>query len=76
MDVDVFVHGGGDGGPCGCEVLGCGFDVGGAAGDNGVGEQGESFALDVLAVGVSAAELSLVHRRSDRVCDLFYLLFD
>ncbi len=28
------------------------------------GEQGESFALDVLAVGVSAAELSLVRRRT------------
>ena len=40
---------GGDGGPCGCGVLGCGFDVGDAPGDDGVGEQGESFALDVLA---------------------------
>ena len=39
---------GGDGGPCGCEVLGCGFDVGDAPGDDGVGEQGDSFALDVL----------------------------
>ena len=48
---------GGDGGPCGCGVLGCGFDVGDAPGDDGVGEQGESFALDVLAVGVSAASL-------------------
>ena len=47
---------GGDVGPCGCEVLGCGFDVGDAPGDDGVGEQSESFALDVLAVGVSAAE--------------------
>ena len=49
---------GGDGGPCGCEVLGCGFDVGDAPGDDGVGEQSESFALDVLAVGVSAASLT------------------
>ena len=46
---------GGDGGPCGCEVLGYGFDVGDAPGDDGVGEQGDSFALDVLAVDVSAA---------------------
>ena len=52
-----------DGGLCGCEVLGCGSDVGDALGDDGVGEQGESFALDVLAAGVSAAELSLVRRR-------------
>ena len=55
---------GGDVGPCGCEVLGYGFDVGDAPGDDGVGEQSESFALDVLAVGVSAAELSLVRRRT------------
>ena len=55
---------GGDVGPCGCEVLGCGFDVGDAPGDDGVGEQGEGFALDVLVVGVSAAELFLVRRRA------------
>ena len=65
-----------DVGPCGCEVLGCGFDVGDAPGDDGVGEQSDSFALDVSAVGVSTAELSLVHRRGDRVFDLCYLLFD
>ncbi len=52
-----------DGGLCGCEVLGCGSDVGDAPGDDGVGEQGDSFALDVLAAGVSAAALSLVRRR-------------
>ena len=67
---------GGDVGLCGCEVLGCGFDVGDAPGDDGVGEQGEGFALDVLAVDVSAAELSLVRRRGDRICDLCYLLLD
>ena len=61
---------GGDVGPCGCEVLGCGFDVGDAPGDDSVGEQGDSFALDVLAVDVSTAELSLVHQRGDRVFDL------
>ena len=55
---------GGDVGPCGCEVLGCGFDVGDAPGDDGVGEQGEGSALDVLAVGVSASELFLVRRRA------------
>ena len=53
----MFVHGGRGRGPCGCEVLGCGFDVGEAPGDDGVGEQSDSFALDVLAVGVSAASL-------------------
>ena len=53
---------GGDGGPCGCEVLGCGFDVGDAPGDDGG--------------GVSAAELSLVRRRGDRICDLCCLLLD
>ena len=67
---------GGNGGLCGCEVLGCGFDVGDAPGDDGVGEQGDSFALDVLAVDVSAAELSLVRRRGDRVFDFCYLLLD
>ena len=55
---------GGDVGPCGCEVLGYGLDVGDAPGDDGVGEQSESFALDVLAAGVSAAELFLVRRRA------------
>ena len=60
----MFVHGGWGRGPCGCEVLGCGFDVGEAPGDDGVGEQSDSFALDVLAVGVSPAELFLVRRRS------------
>ena len=53
---------GGDGGPCGCEVLGCRFDVGDAPGDDGG--------------GVSAAELSLVRRRGDRICDLCCLLLD
>ena len=60
----MFVHGGRGRGPCGCEVLGCGFDVGEAPGDDGVGEQSDSFALDVLAVGVSPAELFLVRRRA------------
>ena len=51
---------GGDVGSCGCEVLGCGFDVGGVPGDDGVGEQGEGFALDVLVVVASPSELALV----------------
>ena len=55
---------GGDGGPCGCEVLGYGLDVGEAPGDDGVGEQSDSFALDVLAAGVSPAELPLARRRA------------
>ena len=55
---------GGDGGPCGCEGLGYGFDVGEAPGDDGVGEQSDSVALDVLAVGVSPAELPLARRRA------------
>ena len=67
---------GGDGGPCGCEMLGCGFDVGDTPGDDGVGEQSESFAVDVLAVGVSAAELSLARRQGGGVFDLCYLLLD
>ena len=67
---------GGDGGPCGCEVLGYGFDVGEAPGDDGVGEQSDSVALDVLAVGVSPAELPLARRWGGGVFDLFYLLFD
>ena len=51
---------GGDSGSGGCEVLGGGFDVGGVPGDDGVGEQGEGFALYVLVVGASSADLSLV----------------
>ena len=41
-----------------------GSNVGDAPGDDGVGEQSDSFALDVLTVDVSTAELSLVHRRA------------
>ena len=67
---------GGDGGPCGCEGLGYGFDVGEAPGDDGVGEQSDSVALDVLAVDVSPAELPLARRRGGGVFDLCYLLFD
>ena len=55
---------GGDVGPCGYEVLGYGLDVGEAPGDDGVGEQSDSFALDVLAAGVSPAELPLARRRA------------
>ena len=65
-----------DGGLCGCEVLGCGSGVGDAPGDDGVGEQGDSFALDVLAAGVSAAELSLVRWRETGVFGFCYLLLD
>ena len=53
-----------------------GSNVGDAPGDDGIGEQGDSFALDVLTVDMSAAELSLVHRRGDRAFDFCYLLFD
>ena len=50
--------------PAAVRGLGCGFDVGDAPGDDGVGEQSERFALDVLAVDVSTAELSLARWRS------------
>ena len=40
----------------GCfEVLDGGVGVGGVPGDDGVGEQGEAFALDVLVFGGAAA---------------------
>ena len=49
-----------DGGSGSAEMVECLGDVGGVPGDDGVGDQGETLALDVLVVGLMSPDLALV----------------
>ena len=50
----------GDLGSCFGEVSDSGFGVDGVPGDDGVGEEGYTFAFEVLVFGASASQLPLV----------------
>ena len=50
----------GDLGSCLGEVLDGGFGVDGVPGDDGVGEEGDAFALEVLVFGTSPSQFPLV----------------
>ncbi len=45
------------------DLVDCVGDVGGVPGDDGVGDQGEAFSLEVLLVGLVTADFRLGWRR-------------